>query len=1695
MRFLADAQRLKVRPVHDVSEYERSIWFNQLPEHRAVRTPFPAGSIDPAESVIVVDRVPAVAPPELPESLLGKTTPLNDAQAEPTLRDLTAQDDEALPDNPELLDALDQYLHKWRSWAGRERADKPVRDLYLDLFDIWTRFEASPDTLQLVIGVGCLVWQLDKSVRRHLFTSSASIDFDSDSGRITVSSTPVNELLELELGMLDQTTAEPAAPHLIPRVRDELVELDTHPLDRETARLLCTQVANVLDPEAVFVDVDGAPRATQSAQIAFAPALILRKRPDRFVEIYEQIADQIREAGEVPDGLLPLVNPDHVADPLLTWADGEGALEVIDDEPFLPLPVNEQQLKIIRSVDSSAHTLVQGPPGTGKTHTAAALISNLLARGKRVLITAQTDRALTEVRDKLPESIKQLAVSVLGSARGDMSELQQAVQTIGGRAAEFSVEHSDAEITRLRDSIDRLRRARADANSALVAARESEVIELEIGSLRGTPARLAQAFANGESEHGWILPLIEDVDLTKLELDKSRILECLALITDAELRADADDAYSDLIDLDDVTSPEEFDQLVADLSSASASAVAGPRATRHRLLPALEELDDVTREALASRTAFLADERAALGKRREQWIPEALDDAFAARLVTWNARFSEIEKLLHQVRTISETIPTGAHVSASGDRARMKTAIAALEAYLARGDSFKTTGGRLGVKLLADKQTKEAAGLVSDSLRVNGALPSTKEELAVAAAWLRADDALDALDRSWPATLEIPQEDTISERLHFHVEEAAVLERVLNFAKALDVVRQDLAGLGARGDELTEPKDLGRLADAITLAALRAREQAAREPVAELAEYLSAPAAWENAAPCLRELHASVEALDGPAYRRAYDRIVHLLVQSERLARKDELVARLAAALPRVLDAWSDQPEVWGTRTAALPDALEWAYLGDWLSRREQLDVNELQQRITEIETEIREVVGELAAARAWAYAVGPERITGTARADLQNYAQQVQKLGKGTGKHAARRRTEIRTAMDRCRPSVPVWIMPIYRVVEQQRIEPNAFDVVIVDEASQAGAEATFLQHLAPKIVVIGDHKQVSPTAVGQDRDQFVRLADQYLYDDPYRNSWQEPESSLFDLARMRYPGMITLTEHRRCVPEIIGFSNRIAYEPENIRLIPVRQVGAERLEPIVTVRVTDGYETGNGNSRFNPPEVEAVVAQIEKCLADPRYDNLTLGVISLLGGSHSKMIRNRLLERIRPEEWEARELRCGDPADFQGSERDVMFLSMVAAPRSEGRIGAATRELNVQRYNVAFSRAKDQVFLFHSIGLEDVPNPEDVRNALLDYCSDIESRRRLDESLVSYPVSETERDHRFDSLFEQRVYNRLVDHGCTVVPQYPQMGYKMDLVVIGPYGQFAIECDGDEWHGPDQFYADLARERELQRCGWEIVRVRESDFYADPARALSPIWAKVEATKQAPERTERVATSTRHVVALEVEDDDADLDDYADEGELTSSTDAQAAAPVEEFASDWKPATTSVDVRTEPASTPVVEISAAEPPVAPARYETFKGVAQDAMVASESAAADVLVHIAEIEGPVVGERLLQAYVRASGGQRVGSQIAKALNLAVSRAVRDGRLIEDRPLNEQGVKFTTYRTPGQPFVRVRELGPRLIDQVPPRELAAVVGKVLDEVGDRSEERLVRGVLEFFGQKRLTANARERVARLMPLVR
>jgi very-short-patch-repair endonuclease len=1706
--FLARSQQLKSNPPRTTDSYESVLWFGRLPVHPAIRSAHREDVPEPGAALLTVERIAHQDPPE-PDAELRRWLEgeWDDPTTPPRLREAIGEGEErtALDDVAEIRDAHTEWVARWSPWAECERTDRPVRNVYNDLFSAYVTAAGHAEELELVVGVGCLSWAPlgHYLVRRHLITVPAVIHFDDDTGRLTLCQAEVTDGMNVELDMLDPGRV--TNPQHVVRIRNEAREVDVAVVHRDVVGGVVRRLVHALDGDAAYVDEDDPQKPMAHAVAAFAPAVILRRRSRQgIVDILDSVATQLAESGVVPDGLVPLVDPDHR--PAAERSPEPGALVEIDTDPFLPLPVNDQQLRVLAQVDTKAQTLVQGPPGTGKTHTVAALLSHLLAQGKRILVTAHTDRALKEVRAKLPRSIAPLAVSVVGSSRSDLADLKVAVERISHVAGEYDAEAARRAIEDHLATIEDLRQRRAGLYRRLLDARGEEVAQHEVGDYRGTLAAIAQQVEAEREPFGWVAGLTEVTGVVPSPVAAGDIADWHRSVVDDALNVDEPESRLRLLPVADAPEPEVFVALVTAEQQAISAEESHGSLTQHTAFDAVRRLDQATRTVLQQRLSEFAREAGDLSRRREEWMNEALSDVLAGRATTWRSRANQVAQLIGYVGPLVDGLGPLTDVNVGDVELGTLVALAgALRAHVGDGGSLKTNpDGSAKTGAFTPKAVKQAQPLFQ-AVRVNGVPPTGADQLDVFLAWAEATRMLGALDKAWPDSVYIPAEDTLSERLQWHVTELAQLRRVLTLGEALEAEERGLAGLGLPRPNWTDLDAVQTYAHLVDAAAASDARAAATTPLLEVQQTIADVAQWADAAACVKHLAKALEERDHESYAAAHRRLVRLTEVARLARRRDEIAATLARLLPGVHEAVlaDSRDPAWVEKLVGWDGAWSWAVARAWVLGRGAEDVNVLQAEVLRVEAEVRDRVERLAAERAWGHAVSPERLSGKARADLLQYAQLVKLLGKGTGVYATKRRADIKAAMDRCRPAVPVWIMPVYRIAEQFRVQPDMFDVVIVDEASQAGLEATFLQYLAPKIVVIGDDKQVSPTAVGTDQQQLRDLADQYLWDDPYRASWQDPKRSLFDEAKMRFEGMTTLVEHRRCVPEIIGFSNRIAYEPDGIRLVPVRQYGADRLEPIKPVFLDNGYERGV-TDKVNPVEADAIVDRIEKCITDPRYDGLTFGVVSLLGRAQAKAIEKRLLERIPPEEWKARELRCGDSADFQGSERNVMFLSMVKAAEPGKRIGALTQDLYVQRFNVAASRAKDQMWVFHSLRLSDLGNPEDMRFQLLDYCYAVSGRvADLDDAKCTV-VPEDRIVQPFDSLFEQRVFNRLVDRGYSVVPEYPAEGYRIDLVVVGGKTRLAVECDGDAWHGPDAYERDLARQRDLERCGWQFFRIRESEFYADRPAVLARLraalqeldihpsgWASGVDDRSAgvPSLPVAVVEPTPPVLVMTTPEPAAfellTLKPMASEQVVYTPV---AATPV--VASETVVSTPEV-AEHDDESLPVV----AEEPVPSAAADTvlaaygqFEGKVEQVAGASRRELLHGLVRLVETEGPVLGNRLHTAYVRASGAIKVTKQIASELNRAIAQAVREGLLVEDNPLGESGVKPRTYRLPTQPEMRMRHLGPRSFEELPPRELAALLDYIAERDGNSGEEALQRAVLELIGLKRLTDNVKSRFA-------
>jgi len=275
---------------------------------------------------------------------------------------------------------------------------------------------------------------------------------------------------------------------------------------------------------------------------------------------------------------------------------------------------------------------------------------------------------------------------------------------------------------------------------------------------------------------------------------------------------------------------------------------------------------------------------------------------------------------------------------------------------------------------------------------------------------------------------------------------------------------------------------------------------------------------------------------------------------------------------------------------------------------------------------------------------------------------------------------------------------------------------------------------------------------------------------------------------------------------------------------IVPLRiPQTSERLDPpLIDVYVPHGSKS---RGQINASEAEAIVDEIEKIVEDPAYKGRSIGIVSLIGPKQAHHIQAQLLSRIGEEAYLEHNITCGNPATFQGKERDIMLVSMVECPQTQS---AKTALLWQQRFNVAFSRARDRMYLFRSVDDKDL-KPDDLKAlAIRHFDSPMETAVPVVDDLIELCESDFERD----------VFSRLRTLGYRVTPQVRVAGYSIDMVVEGAHDRrLAVELDGDQYHTPEQWTDDLVRQRTLERMGWRFWRCWGSSYYLDSDACINDL------------------------------------------------------------------------------------------------------------------------------------------------------------------------------------------------------------------------------------------------------------------
>ena len=1356
--------------------------------------------------------------------------------------------------DPNTSITLDEYEHAnairaafkdyvsgpWKLWAEEEKRRRKTIRLYGLLFTLQQQMQEGvvETPIEIAWGVGIGIWTCNgTSISYPIFTRLCELALNPITSAIEVRPRDLDPHLETDwyasvdnpgLGALEKSAKD---------FFGKAIQTFS-PFDPGTFEPLLQSAVTNLDPNGIYwpqqvpAEDRTLPKSETSLKITDTWVLFARPRTNStYLQDLDTFKKQIDAADT--DSVFPGAVAAVIKDPLNTNEDivvpsyrglsavfdnsssaGTGGESSKAQDLFFPMAFNDEQVRIVQLLDVSDGVVVQGPPGTGKTHTIANVICHYLANGKRVLVTSMKDPALAVLQEKLPAEIRPLAISLLTSEADGMKQFEHAISKIASEVQRINRADLASEIVGIEKQIDSLhaRMSLIDHKVSDWAARNLERIEIDGEMIE--PQDAAHEVIEAADSFIWIPDALTVGS------------ECTPKFTDADvllirearrvLGQDIDYLGTSLPQLIEFPDSQLLLQAHQDLSrfallskEVEAGQVPALADSSQETVAAAQKLEESIVYLRTLRSEITASGRSWTGAMRERVRKSGIADVlelfeslgrdlaaadesrknFLTRPVALPAGFDTDSEMIDAVRNLTEG---------------------------------KRPFGLIGIVGKSEEKKK------IDAVKILGNTPASIDDWLHVFQYISLQKQLRTLAIRWNS---ISPEILVESLLGVEPEHATHAHGLFSVYEKVKVIvftersvtRQTASALPGwqrtreLEDDVSALEELEKILRhhltkhrLTSVWAVKERfQQVLNARTGKITESIRAFLNNELGNPAIpdAQMQASWSSLMAELSR------VHGLTSSLNVIRQvDSLIVDSGA--PKYAELL--KKPVTGSIDTLLPD--DWRK--SWRLKRlsahlETIDAQEelkiLSTKRREAEKDLAKAYQDVVAKRTWLKLA--ENATPSIRSALMAYLTAIQKIGKGTGKRAVRYRQDARAAASCANAAVPCWIMPHYRVYESLPPELGCFDLVIIDEASQSDLSALPALLRANKVLIVGDDRQVSPEGVGLEEEKIRSLMNRFLGSQvPTYRSQMSPERSIYDLFKVVFAkSSIMLKEHFRCVGPIIEYSKREFYNHE---LKPLRlPKTSERLDPpLVDIVVLDGFRKGDTNLA----EARFIVDEIRRFVEDPSMEKRTIGMVSLLADKQALLVWEMLTEEVGPELMARHKIACGDARTFQGKERDIMFLSMVVSPLE--KFAPLSRDTFAQRFNVAASRARDRMYLVRSVELGNLSDADKLRRNLISHFA---SPFAQDENRVA-----NLRD-LCESPFEREVYDLLTERGYWVTPQVKVGEFRIDMVVEGHNDQrLAIECDGDRYHGPDRWDADMRRQRVLERAGWVFWRCFASTF-----------------------------------------------------------------------------------------------------------------------------------------------------------------------------------------------------------------------------------------------------------------------------
>lgn len=1281
--------------------------------------------------------------------------------------------------------------------------DTSSKELYNELFKLYLSLEKDEENFEIIWGNYILAWEVaGKKIVHPLFTTKMELYFDAGKGIFYLR--PYNKKIKMEFDIFSGINILGLDKLL--QIKEVIESSAVDLRDINTMGKLLYKIAHYLSadisPEGEFNRNTSSYSEIQVSKYPVfhnLPAVIIRKADSRLWNSeLNSIIEAIDNGYEIPPTIEALVSKDKIEEPSKI----KEQWRAIGKDLLFPLPSNEEQNEIINKISENFGVVVQGPPGTGKSHTIVNLICHLLAHGKRVLVTSQTGRALKVLSKNIPKDISPLCMSILGDDTRALKELDESVRLITENLAmnKDSIKKESVKIKRQLDN------CRIKQKELYMKLKEAECVENKKIKFQGTISNLmdiAKWVRLNEGKYSWIeddikiddkCPVTEQQYIKLLHLlntiDKEDIVKVNSMINVLSEIPDSQDICSKIIDFNDIQSKyEEYSNNLKNWSLGYDSNI-----DYKGLIVILEKAEKNMKKIEGS------------------WLKNVMECYYGSEVmrpiikhlyIKSNFIITELSEIQRRLTVHRVQIPD-------------------IENFNKFKVDFEYIYNVIKIRGKITKVFKmmhSEYDYILDNCFVDSKPISLRDEAEILNIYIRKIVLESEFESLW--------NDTMKDYGGFHIK---------NFgANSMMVLEESIKGLGRVIDWNMDFKSkiINILGDTTFLNKINWYEEKTYtylkkcimslkyiNEYKELKSYINNIRKLCNSTSELQQLGNDIENMNIDGIKENYKEVVRLKRMSQSIHDINFYIGKLEKLVPMFSMQLYESKD--RNKFKDINMAWKWKQYSCMLEKVHKVRPELIERLLKEEKDREKILIEELVAKNSWYNQIN--NTTDTQRRSLYAWLQAMKKIGRGRGKFTDKYRAVAQKEMKICKDCIPVWIMPLNKVIENIKLNSTPFDVVIFDESSQSDIFSISALFRAKRAVIVGDDNQISPQAIGIDQDAVNGFIDMYLKDIPHRE-WFDLETSLYNTALRVFPDRLLLKEHFRCVPEIIGFSNKLCYSGE---MIPLRHPKGRELinSPIKAVKVENGFKDRVKNININ--EARALADQIFKCCNDRRYNGMTMGVISLLGDAQSEVIENLVRERIGEKEIIDRKLICGDAYSFQGDERDIILLSMVVGDNV--RFTALTREADVRRFNVAVSRARNQLWLFYSISTENL-NPDCVRTKLLRYC--IDPGREEDDKVNTQFI--------FESDFHKEVFRMISKRGYNIIPAKNLKHYHIDFVVEGNSSRVGIECDDGQWNGIEQWETGHESQMTLERVGWTFHKIRASEFYRNPEKTMERLWSRL--------------------------------------------------------------------------------------------------------------------------------------------------------------------------------------------------------------------------------------------------------------